>query len=103
MSRDTAAEALGWAPRKQALLQSDEQPIPLKDLDVILPTFKITADEWPAWRILASLARATGGWASSDGAALSAEGKRLAGLEWGARRSRTFDGSIMPALLQIPG
>src|SRR3954447_21883374 len=83
VSRDTAAEALGWSPRKQALLESDEQPIPLKDLDVILPTFKIPEDEWPAWRNLASLARAKGWWDSYDEADLSGEGKRFAGLEWG--------------------
>jgi hypothetical protein len=103
VSRELAAEALGWSPRKQALLESDDQPIPLKDLDTILPTFKIAEEEWPKWRHLAALARAKGWWDAYDEADLSAEGKRFVGYEWGARRIRTFDGSIMPALLQIPG
>lgn len=98
-----AAEALGWSPRKQAMLESNEQAIPLKDLDVILPTFKIPEDRWPAWHALARLARARGWWDDYDDADLSTDGKRYVGLEWGARRLRTFDGSIMPALLQIPG
>jgi hypothetical protein len=103
VSREQAAEALGWSPRKQALLESDEQPVPLKDLDVILSTFKIPEAEWSAWRQLAELTKTTGWWDAYDDADLSAEGKHFAGLEWGARRIRTFDGSIMPALLQIPG
>lgn len=101
-SREQAAEALGWSPRKQALLESDEQPIPLKDLDVILPTFKIAEEDWSRWRQLAALARSKGWWDSYDEADLSGPGKRFVGLEWGARRIRTFDGTIMPALLQIP-
>jgi transcriptional regulator with XRE-family HTH domain len=103
VSRELAAEALGWSPRKQALLESGEQPIPLKDLDAILPAFKIAEDEWPKWQALAELARAKGWWDAYDDADLSVEGKRFIGYEWGARRIRTFDGSIMPALLQIPG
>jgi hypothetical protein len=102
-SRELASDALRWSPRKQALLESGDQPIPLKDLDVILPAFKVPAEEWPAWRHLAELARARGWWDSYDEADLSAEGKRFVGYEWGARRIRSFDGSIMPALLQIPG
>jgi hypothetical protein len=102
-SREIAAEALGWSPRKQALLEGDEQAIPLKDLDVILPTFKVPDDEWSAWRQLAELARAKAWWDNYDAADLSDQGKRFVGFEWGARRLRSFDGTIMPALVQIPG
>jgi hypothetical protein len=101
-SRDLAAQALGWSPRKQALLESDEQPIPVKDLDVILPTLKVPEEKWDTWRELAELARNKGWWDAYDDADLSGEGKRFIGFEWGARHIRTFDGSIMPALLQIP-
>jgi hypothetical protein len=102
-SREPAAEALGWSPRKQALLESDEQPIPVKDLDRVLPVFRIPEEEWSTWRELAELARTKGWWDGYEEADLSVEGKRFVGYEWGARRIRTFDGSIMPALLQIPG
>jgi hypothetical protein len=102
-SREAAAEALGWSPRKQAMLEGDEQPIPIKDLDVILHTFKVPEDRWSTWRELAERARSKGWWDAYDDADLSQAGKRFVGLEWGARRIRTFDGSIMPALLQIPG
>jgi hypothetical protein len=102
-SREAAADALRWSPRKQALLESGDQPIPIKDFDNILPTFKVPEEEWPVWHALAELARAPGWWDSYDEADLSAEGKRFVGYEWGARRIRSFDGSIMPALLQIPG
>jgi hypothetical protein len=102
-SREQAAAALGWSPRKQALLESDEQAIPVKDLDVILPTFGVPEDDWPTWQQLASLARARSWWDAYDAADLSDEGKRFVGYEWGARRLRSFDGTIMPALLQIPG
>jgi hypothetical protein len=101
-SRERAAEALGWSPRKQALLESDEQPIPLKDLDAILSTFKIPDDAWPTWRALAEQARARSWWDAYDEADLSKEGKRFIGFEWGSRRMRTFDGSILPSLLQLP-
>lgn len=103
ISRELAAEALGWSPRKQALLESDEQAIPVKDLDVILPAFKVPEDDWPTWRHLAESARTKSWWDTYDDADLSAEGKRFIGFEWGARRIRSFDGTIMPALLQIPG
>jgi hypothetical protein len=103
VSRELAAEALRWSPRKQALLESGDQPIPLKDLEVILPTFKVPEEAWPRWREQAALARAKGWWDTYDEADLSAEGKQFVGYEWGARRMRSFDGSIMPALLQIPG
>jgi len=102
-SRDVAAAALHWSPRKQALLESDEQTIPIRDLDVILPAFEVDEDDWPRWRQLAELARTTGWWDAYDDADLPGEGKRYVGLEWGARRIRSFDGSIMPTLLQIPG
>jgi hypothetical protein len=102
-SRELAAEALGWSPRKQALLESDEQALPVKDLDVILRTFKVPEDEWPGWQQLAGLARDRGWWDEYEQADLPREGKRFVGYEWGARRIRSFDGSIMPALLQIPG
>lgn len=102
-SREQAASALGWSPRKQALLESDEQAIPLRDLDVILPTFGVLEDDWPTWHELADLARAKSWWDSYDEADLSDQGKRFIGYEWGARRLRSFDGTIMPALLQIPG
>jgi hypothetical protein len=102
-SRELAADALKWSARKQALLESGDQPIPMRDLDVILPTFKVPEGEWPAWRTLAETARAKGWWDNYDEADLSTEGKRFVGYEWGARRIRSFDGSIMPALLQIPG
>jgi hypothetical protein len=102
-SRELAADALHWSPRKQALLESGDQPIPLRDLDVILPAFKVPEDQWPLWREQAELARARGWWDSYDEADLSSEGKLFVGYEWGARRIRSFDGSIMPALLQIPG
>lgn len=102
-SREQAAEALGWSTRKQTLLESDEQVIPLRDLDIILPTFKVPEAEWPTWRQLAETARTKGWWDAYGDADLSASGKRFIGLEWGARRIRAFDGSIMPALLQIPG
>lgn len=102
-SRELAAKALGWSPRKQALLESDEQAIPLKDLDVILATFGLPEDDWPAWGQLAELARAKGWWDTYDDADLTDQGKRFIGYEWGARRLRSFDGTIMPALLQIPG
>lgn len=101
-SRDLAAKALGWSPRKQAMLESDDQAIPLKDLDVILPTFDVPKDEWPSWHELAELARARSWWDAYDAADLSDEGKRFVGYEWGARRLRSFDGTIMPALLQVP-
>jgi hypothetical protein len=101
-SRDLAAKALGWSPRKQALLESDEQAIPIKDLDVILTTFGVPEEDRPMWHELAEVARSRCWWDDYDDADLSAEGKRFVGLEWGARRIRTFDGSIMPALLQIP-
>ena len=51
---------------------------------------------------MADLAKTKGWWDAVDDADLSQPGKRFVGLEWGARRIRTFDGSIMPALLQIP-
>jgi hypothetical protein len=101
-SRELAAEALGWSTRKQALLESDEQAIPLKDLDVILTTFKVPDGDWATWHQLARQARDRGWWDAYDEADLSEEGKRYIGYEWGARRIRSFDGSIMPALLQIP-
>lgn len=102
-SREQAAEALGWSPRKQALLESDEQTIPVKDLDTILTTFNVPKEDWPTWHELANLAKSKGWWDAYDSADLSDEGKRFVGYEWGARRIRTYDGSIMPALLQIPG
>jgi hypothetical protein len=102
-SRELAAEALGWSPRKQALLESDEQPIQLKDLDTILRVLAVPDEDGPRWRALAELAKERGWWDDYDDADLPAEGKRFVGLEWGARRIRTFDGSIMPALLQLPG
>jgi hypothetical protein len=102
VSRETAAEALGWSPRKQALLESDEQAIPLRDLDVILPVFAVPEADRPHWRELAALSRSAGWWDGYDDADLSGDGKRYVGLEWGARRIRSFDGSIMPALLQLP-
>jgi hypothetical protein len=101
-SRETAAEALGWSPRKQALLESDEQAIPVKDLDVILKTFAIPRNDRGTWIELAELARQPGWWDSYDDADLSHDGKRYVGFEWGARKLRSFDGSIMPALLQLP-
>jgi hypothetical protein len=103
VSRELAAEALGWSPRKQALLETDEQAIPLKDLDVILRVFQVPEDHWGAWRQLAEQARARGWWDDYDAADLSDQGKRFVGYEWGASRIRTFAGTIMPALLQIPG
>jgi hypothetical protein len=102
VSRETAAEALGWSPRKQALLESDEQAIPVKDLSAILSTFNVPEAEWRRWHDLAELAHASGWWESYDDADLSREGKRFVGFEWGARQLRSFDGSIMPALLQLP-
>jgi hypothetical protein len=102
-SRELAARALGWSPRKQAMLESDEQPIAPRDLDVIVSTFRVPEDQWPVWRQLAELARAKGWWDAYDDADLAAQGKRFIGFEWGARRLRTFGGTIMPALLQIPG
>jgi uncharacterized protein DUF5753 len=102
-SRELAATALRWSARKQALLESGEQGIPLRDLDAILTTFEVREEAWPEWRTLAEQARDRGWWDSFDDADLSAEGKRFIGYEWGARRLRSFDGSIMPALLQIPG
>jgi hypothetical protein len=101
-SRDAAAEALGWSPRKQALLESDEQAIPVRDLDVILPVFAVAETDRPRWRDLAELARSPGWWDGYDDADLSGSGKQYIGFEWGARRLRSFDGSIMPALLQLP-
>jgi hypothetical protein len=102
-SRELAAEALRWSARKQALLESGDQPIPVKDLDVILSVFGVPEPERARWYEQAELARAKAWWDSYDEADLSAEGKRFVGYEWGARRIRSFDGSIMPALLQIPG
>jgi hypothetical protein len=102
-SREVAAEAFHWSSRKQTMLESGDQAIPLKDLDVILPTCAVPRAEWPKWRQLAGVAKAKSWWDVYDGADLPAEGKTFVGLEWGARRIRTFDGSIMPALLQIPG
>lgn len=102
-TREQAAKALGWSLRKQALLENDEQAIPLGDLDVIVETFGVPAAERPAWHQLAELARAKGWWDAYDDADLAAAGKRFIGYEWGAHRIRTYAGTIWPALLQIPG
>lgn len=102
VSRETAAEALGWSSRKQALLESAEQALPLKDLDTILTTFSVPEPEWASWYELARTVRTRGWWDSYEDADLSKDGKQYVGLEWGARRLRSFDGSIMPALLQLP-
>lgn len=101
-SRERAAAALGWSTRKQVLLESDEQTIPLRDLDVIFAVFRIPPAEQAGWRLLAETARTKGWWEAYGDVDLSAEGKRYIGFEWGARRIRAFSGSIMPALLQIP-
>jgi hypothetical protein len=103
VSREAAAAALGWSPRKQALLETDEQQVPRKDLEVILATFAIPDDQRAEWRQLVEAATTKGWWDVYDDADLSAEGKQFVGLDWGARRIRSFDGSILPALLQIPG
>jgi hypothetical protein len=102
-SREQAAAALGWSLRKQSLLETGEAVLQAKDLDTVLGGLAIPEDQAPAWRALVAHARERGWWDAFDDADLSDAGKRFVAYEWGARRLRSYDGSIMPPLLQIPG
>lgn len=102
-TRQRAARALGWSLRKQAMLETDEQAIQLRDLEIILQALEVPETDRPLWRQLAELVRAKGWWEAYEDADLSTEAKLYVGYEWGARRIRTFAGTMWPALLQIPG
>lgn len=96
----TAARALGWSPRKQALLEAGDQVISSRDLDAVLPGLAVPAEEWPDWRERVAFARSKGWWDAYGDEDLSLAAKFYVGCEHGTVRLRSFQNVVVPGLLQ---
>jgi hypothetical protein len=99
-TRRAAAEAFGWSVRKQDLLESGDQIVAERDLPAIFDTLGIDADDQENWRRLVEQSKARGWWDDFTDAELLPGAKEWAALEWGARRIRTFTGTVVPGLVQ---
>jgi transcriptional regulator with XRE-family HTH domain len=100
MSQTQAARALGWSLRKQQLLEQGGQSVSTRDLEVIVPTFGIPADEQPEWHELVGLARGKAWWDAYGEEDLPAASKHFIGLEQGATRLRAFEPLLIHWQLQ---
>src|SRR5262245_54527807 len=95
-TRRAAAKALGWSVRKQDLLESADQKLGERDLPAIFDVLEIDEADQAIWLRLVDQTRTRGWWDEFTDSELPPGAKQWAALEWGARRIRTFTGTVVP-------
>ncbi|WP_280275124.1 helix-turn-helix domain-containing protein [Nocardia wallacei] len=96
---DTAAKALKISRNHWWQIMSDRRALTDDHFDAMLKLFGISPDEQEDLRALRAEARGRGWWSEYSGL-FSDENRRLFGLEHGAQAVQSYEGLLIPGLLQ---
>lgn len=96
---DTAAKALKISRNHWWQIMSDRRALTDEHFDAIIKLFGISSQEQEELRGLRAEARARGWWSDYSGL-FTDENRRLFGLEHGATAIRSYEGLLIPGLLQ---
>ncbi|GAB3450278.1 helix-turn-helix domain-containing protein [Actinophytocola sediminis] len=101
LDQKEVAKALRCTAGKVSYYETAERPVVVRDLDeVLLPLYQVPEDRWPRYLQAARNARKKGWWDSYSTITLPGWFSLFVGLEQGASQIQTYEGQLVPGLLQ---
>lgn len=101
LDQKDVAKALRCTVGKVSYYETAERPVVVRDLDeVLLPLYNVPQDRWGQYLQAAKDSRQKGWWERYDANTVPSWFSLFVGLEQGASRIRSYEGQVIPGLLQ---